>query len=464
MPLPNFHAARLRSPGLFVRIRRIGESDNGAVRIIGGPLKSAPGGPAVIQAFRFDEEKFTPAAARKWLEEHDHTPTLFEEATKADEADPLIAEDEALRLDRSPFGRVQKREDGSMFADAVVTRAGIFKYRQPDGNIRSEFRPADEVFHASSIESAKMLPVTDGHPNGAIFVTPANAKSLAVGFTGENVRRDGDNVVAPIKISTEDGIKAVNAGRNQLSLGYKCRVVRQDGVHRGQPYTHVQTRIRYNHLALVEQARAGSEASLRLDAADAVMVEEEPKRRQTMPESTVRLDNGIDYDAAPEVAVAFESLTKERGELQAKLDSATAERDKAAGERDELKTKLDEATQVDHSEAIRKGVKERIELEGVAKRVLAEEAVKKLDSMSNDDIVVEVIKARHKDFDVAGKSAEYLRARFDSIAEGLPDEQATKNAGALGGDGSHSRRTDGEEMRTKAIERMAARSRGVAEK
>jgi HK97 family phage major capsid protein len=76
-PYPNEHAARLIDPGEFDRFRR----DNGAggegVDFIYG-IKD--GEPVRLQAIRFNAERFTPAQARQWLEDHDHTAILFEEA------------------------------------------------------------------------------------------------------------------------------------------------------------------------------------------------------------------------------------------------------------------------------------------------------------------------------------------------------------------------------------------------
>jgi len=62
MPFPNEHAARLRAPGLFARIRQLWA--RGGVRALGGPLKSDPGGPTKEQSIRFKKGRFTPAAAR----------------------------------------------------------------------------------------------------------------------------------------------------------------------------------------------------------------------------------------------------------------------------------------------------------------------------------------------------------------------------------------------------------------
>jgi len=79
-PYPNFHAARMKSPGSFVRIRVLRTLPNG-VMIYGGPLRSDPRGGAKTQSFRFPKDKFTARQAKAWLREHDHSYTLFEPAT-----------------------------------------------------------------------------------------------------------------------------------------------------------------------------------------------------------------------------------------------------------------------------------------------------------------------------------------------------------------------------------------------
>ena len=100
MPYPNFHSARIRQPGLFVRIRQIREAEDGAIRFIGGPLKST--GTVAVQAVRFEKGKYTPAQARAWLKDHEEfaDPILFEEATKEYSADDL---DELRKILRCPM-------------------------------------------------------------------------------------------------------------------------------------------------------------------------------------------------------------------------------------------------------------------------------------------------------------------------------------------------------------------------
>ena len=79
MPYPNFHAARVRRPGDFVRIRVLETLSNG-IMIYGGPLKSNPSGGTKVQAYRFPKSKFTAGQARAWLREHKISWILFERA------------------------------------------------------------------------------------------------------------------------------------------------------------------------------------------------------------------------------------------------------------------------------------------------------------------------------------------------------------------------------------------------
>jgi len=78
-PFTNFHAARVRDPDDFVRIRVLQTLPNG-IMIYGGPLKSDPQGSTKPQTYRFPKDKFTVAEAKKWLTDHDIKYISFEPA------------------------------------------------------------------------------------------------------------------------------------------------------------------------------------------------------------------------------------------------------------------------------------------------------------------------------------------------------------------------------------------------
>lgn len=80
-PYPNYHAARVRSPGLFLRVRVMQTTKEG-IMIYGGPLKTDPRGAAKTQAIRFPKDKFSVKEAKAWLKEHKQKYILFEEASE----------------------------------------------------------------------------------------------------------------------------------------------------------------------------------------------------------------------------------------------------------------------------------------------------------------------------------------------------------------------------------------------
>ena len=91
-PYPNEHAARLRDPAQYERFRRVNDEGGPGVDFIYG-VKSSDGEEVVeLQAVRFDAERFTPAEARQWLTDHDHTAIEFEEATGQKAKRELTAE------------------------------------------------------------------------------------------------------------------------------------------------------------------------------------------------------------------------------------------------------------------------------------------------------------------------------------------------------------------------------------
>ena len=153
-----------------------------------------------------------------------------------------------------------------------------------------------------------------------------------------------------------------------MSLGYKVDLEEVPGVWQGQAYDAVQRNIVINHLAIVRSGRAGN-ARLNLDRLDAVSFTPEKEINMDPKDmGTIRLDNGLTYQASPEVVVEFEKLRSERADHQSKLDTQKAEMDKVAAERDTLKAEVAKIPQLkaDALEAAKADAKARIALEAVA--------------------------------------------------------------------------------------------------
>ena len=313
---------------------------------------------------------------------------------------------EQLRFDRNPLPKVSKTKEGYIKGMAIVTRTGIFKYVDNQGNIRLELRHPDQVLEAESLESLKQIPITVEHPS--VLVDATNAKNLSVGLTGETVKVDGENIKTTVTITALDGINAVDNGKEELSLGYTLDLEEEQGIYNGQPYTHRQKNIRYNHLAIVERGRAGANARLNFDSFEYAMIVDENITHERENMVKINIDN-VDVEVDEAVKRAYDSLN-------ARLDSATAEADTLKAKLDEKEEELKKAKEINSDSAISEKAKARVELIAKAGKVVN---IDGLYDLSDRDIKLSVIKSRYDSLDLTDKSDDYVSARFDAICEAL---------------------------------------------
>lgn len=82
-------------------------------------------------------------------------------------------------------------------------------------------------------------------------------RELVIG-TVSNVRWDAPYLVADLTVWVDEGIEAIESGRQQeLSPGYRYVPVMNSGVLDGEPYDGMMTQIFANHLAIVDTGRTG---------------------------------------------------------------------------------------------------------------------------------------------------------------------------------------------------------------
>lgn len=336
------------------------------------------------------------------------------------------------RYDRGEVqGEAKFTDEGYIRAHAVVTRTGVFNYQNADGSIRRELRHPDDVWDEESIASMEMIPVTNGHPQERL-VTAENYKRLGIGFTGETIKKNGHLVLSNLVITDHEGVDAVmNKGRKELSLGYTVDVEEDSGIYKGEPYDARQRNIRYNHLAIVDRARAGSEARIALDGEDRFEILTEIK---DMSKRKIKIDNDeymVDETTADYVdrlELDLKNLREEKARVDAeikmiqdKLEKAEVERDTA---NDKLSTMSDKepvavVTNMDAAE-FNKAVSARCKLLKTAEETLGAEV--KLDGLTDQEIMKNVVAKCRKTINLDGKSDSYVQAMFDTIL----DEKTTK--------------------------------------
>lgn len=196
-----------------------------------------------------------------------------------------VAQDSARQYDGNGWFEVKANP---------ISKAGVFPYsgRQlgltgPEADrIYQVLRPPEELADPECIDSFKLIPWVDEHtmlgPNAQALTDralPAEAKGVQ-GVIGEEVFFKDGVLYANIKAFSATLAELIQAGKKELSAGYRCIYDIAQGVWNGQAYDAIQRKIRGNHLALVTEGRMGPDVAVMdrltftFDAKDITMANE----------------------------------------------------------------------------------------------------------------------------------------------------------------------------------------------
>lgn len=168
------------------------------------------------------------------------------------------------RFDLGTLSTPRETPQGFLIVDGYASRVGTYDYAGPDGSIRKERRLPADVFDPASLQTFMGAPFTDDHP--LEFVTLENAEGIQVGTVLLPGAQDGDFVKVTCVITDAETIQAMRDGKRELSVGYTVEHDETPGVDPTYgPYDATQRNIVINHLALVDEGRAGPIAAVRMD-------------------------------------------------------------------------------------------------------------------------------------------------------------------------------------------------------
>ena len=198
-------------------------------------------------------------------------------------------------------------------------------------------RDADALFELAAIASFEGKPVTDGHPPDD--VEPHNYSNYSKGHA-QNVRRgtgeNADKMMADLVITDPNLINVVeNNLRREVSSGYSCNYVQNaDG-------TYSQRQIRGNHIAIVDEGRAGKSVCIKDSVPAAVSKPIQYERREMlMSKKTDKISSILNLfgrsvrdakttdeleDMAKDAAAAIESVQGDETKEPVKDEAFTGE-------------------------------------------------------------------------------------------------------------------------------------------
>lgn len=297
---------------------------------------------------------------------------------------------ELALTDRATISGVRKTRDGYLVAEARIARTGIQNYRAAELGLKDRaatdiirvYRPESEVFNADAMASLAHRPLTLDHP--PVNVTSDNWKQYAVGDTGGDVVRDGDFVKVPLVLMDAKAIDAVERGKRELSVGYKCTLDFTAGISdAGEAYDAVQRGITGNHLAICDIARGGPQ--LRIG----------DQEKKPMTTKTITFDGlPVEVTDAAEIVInkqagTIAALETRANDAETKLGALTADVEAKDGKIAALEQQLADAN--DPAKLAAK-VQARAALVGDAKKLAPALAI--TDSMADAEIRRAVVSAR----------------------------------------------------------------------
>lgn len=315
------------------------------------------------------------------------------------------------RFDTFQVPKVEKTKEGYLRGKVIASRAGVFEYLNFDGTIRRELRHPDEVFKRNSLDTMKMIPVTDDHPTE--FVDSKNAAQLQVGYTGENCDTDGDNIITTITVTHQDVIDKILSGKKvELSLGYEVTLVKKSGNYDGQDYDCVQTNIVYNHLAVVDKGRAGRNARFRFDNAAELNTIINNKEKVNMSEDNQNLDTKNFDQELENKKLRIDALIAEKVLLTSQLEEKSSKLDHVEKAWDKTKKELEEEKKVRVDSVIAEQVMDRVALFAQSMPFLKDDLFGYL-RHSDREIMVAVLNSNRTDaLDFTNQTDDYVKGMF----------------------------------------------------
>ena len=239
-------------------------------------------------------------------------------------------------------------ENGFVYIkDNPISKSGVFQYLGsqistellPD-KIYNVWRPDEELNNPETIKSFELIPWIPVHEMLGDRGTSAEEVGVQ-GVIGSDVYfRDG-TLFSDLKLFGDNLKESIKNGLKELSCGFGCLWKIASGISpNGESYDVIQTRIRGNHLASVQNGRMGSEVAVAMDRASIALDNLNINNQQ----------NGENMDLK-EALAEIEKLKKQLADVN---KSAKDEDEKKADEKkaDSDKSGMDESILSDISASI----------------------------------------------------------------------------------------------------------------
>lgn len=318
-----------------------------------------------------------------------------------------------------------------------IARVGVFPYMKADRSIEMEAKLPAELLSDSTVNSADNRPVTNDHHG---LVTKDNATQLAKGFTADNAHVDDNTLRVDMTIMDGKLIDAINNGKQELSIGFQTNIDQTPGEYNGVAYDSVQKDIQINHVAVVNQGRAGHTVRLLGDSAEMIDDDVKEGKTESMEYTKTRLDSvdqtitvaDHDVDAVTKLDAdnsdkskkiadlkdQIAELQKQLDELQGNADESKKDAAKAQAKADSLEKENENMKNKYEGDGFDKKVQARLKLMEKAKKFVGDSAdLNKMSAREMKIAAVKSAKAVNDSINLEDQTDDYIQALFDNLKE-----------------------------------------------
>lgn len=319
------------------------------------------------------------------------------------------------RYDTSYIKDYMETPEGYLTVNVPITRPGVFPYQRQDGTVQMEAKLPEVIFSDRTLRSARSKPVTDEHPNEPVTID--NYLTYSKGMSHTDARVEDLKLYVSLTVTDKELIQKIHDGKNEISIGFMSDVVAENGTYDGRNYEYVQRNIEINHIAIVEQGRAGPEVAIRSDS-DAWQIDSNEGGKTKMAKVKIK-DTEYEVDDAVKAHITSlekKSTDKEKEQKGDSVDSLVGRIDALEAKLEVKQAELDEAKKNAFSEdEMNSKVEARITLVNAAKPLLGDSF--DFTGKSDREIKEAVISTTKQEFKGDGKSDDYINAFFDATVE-----------------------------------------------
>lgn len=321
--------------------------------------------------------------------------------------------------DRITLNSISRREytdENFLCVPGRAARTGIQEYtagelgitdRDPKDIIRVN-RPPEEVFSTDSLASFAGADITVEHPNE--MVNADTYKEVSIGTIKGAGVQDGDFVTVEMIIKDKDGIKTVEKGKVQLSVGYTAQY--DSDVPEGADYEFIQRDIKVNHVALVDRARAGAQARL---------FDSHREGKPVMAKITLDSGRVVEIEDSAQSLLIQDTLDRKDKQIKDAEEKAS----KMEAERDQADEEAEEVKKASSDSAINARVTEIATVMDGARKLAGDDFTSK--SLDTLQIKREALTVKRPNITWADKDDGYVTASFDISLEKENEDDEDKD-------------------------------------